>query len=320
MDIIRFYQDHGIQYAEEGQSHHASPGWVQINCPFCDDPSDHLGYNLRGDYFNCWRCGWHSTDDTIGKLLGIPEQEARSIIRQYGGHSGRSVPQPSLSSTAIHDRGGQLAGGTECPLPVGTSALTLRHKAYLHARGYDPGEVEEKWGLLGTGPVAPLTYTNREGAKVELDYKHRIIAPIYWHGKMVSFQARDITGRQEPKYLFCPPELELIPNKNLLYGSKQKAWKRTGICVEGITDVWRFGPIAFATFGTSFTETQIYLMVQFEKVIIVFDPEPEAQKKAEKLKFELIFRGVVAHIITPNKDPGGMTQEEAERFLARVLE
>lgn len=305
MNILKLYQDFNIQFNEEGQSHHATEGWVQTNCPFCDDPSDHLGYNLQKGYFNCWRCGWHTKESVIAKLLNISEHEAYSIIKQYGG-TGRSTRQP-LSTTIQRERG-QL----EPPLPSGTTALTLRHKTYLKQRGFNPDRLEAEWGLLGTGPVAPLG---------DLDYRHRIIAPIYWHGKIVSFQARDITGRQDPKYLFCPPELELIPNTNLLYG-KQEVWGSLafGICVEGITDVWRFGPVAFATFGTEVTVTQKFMITQnFRKVAILFDPEEDAHARARKLQADLSFRGIYARVFKSEVDPGAMTQDEADKALNGMI-
>jgi hypothetical protein len=307
MDIIKFYTDHSIPYHEEGEGHHAGPGWVQINCPFCDDPSDHLGYNLRENYFNCYRCGSHPINSTIARLLNIPETDVPSIVHQYGGYKGQSIPSSRKISrpttSTIHKE------RTAVQLPSGTSALTLRHKTYLRQRGFDPDQLEEEWGLMGTGPVAPLN---------GIDYRHRIIAPIYWQGEMVSFQARDITGQQEPRYMFCPPEIEILPSKNLLYGKNIHKEKDFGILVEGITDAWRFGEEAFATFGTQVTVTQMYQIAKtFRNIAIVFDPD--AREQADKLQTELFFRGVLSIVFHPDKDPGAMTQEEAGKFMRRLM-
>ena len=57
MNIIQLFEDYKIPYFTEGYKY-CRPGWVNIDCPFCiGSPGPHLGYNLSGNYFNCWRCG-----------------------------------------------------------------------------------------------------------------------------------------------------------------------------------------------------------------------------------------------------------------------
>ena len=73
--------------------------------------------------------------------------------------------------------------------------LTRPHKNYLIKRNFDPDELEFKWRLVSTGPVGP--------------YKHRIIAPIYFNEKLVSYQGRDITDKAKLKYKACKRILEV---------------------------------------------------------------------------------------------------------------
>jgi len=248
MNITQLYEDHNIPYSTEGEKN-CHPGWVNVTCPFCDDQSNHLGYSLEGNHFNCWRCGAHPVKQTLAKLLNINQKEVPAIIKRYGGKTYRKEPVVKIRSKSHK-------------FPSGVGMMKPNHRQYLRKRGFDPDKLERDWTLFGTGPVSLL-----DG----IDYKHRIMAPIYWDGRQVTFQARDITDRHTLKYMACPADRELIHHKDILYG-KQEAWGDTGICVEGVTDVWRLGPQAFCTFGIKYTNTQLRLIAKtFRRVFVVFD-------------------------------------------------
>jgi len=184
------------------------------------------------------------------------------------------------------------------------------HRKYLIRRKFDPDKLEREWGLLGTGPVSRLDRIN---------YSRRILIPIHWDGKLVSFQTRDITGRSELKYLACSLEREKIPHKTILYG-KQEAWNDTGICVEGVTDVWRLGPAAFAVFGIEYKPQQVRLIAKtFHRVAVVFDDDPQAVVQADKLVAELRFRGVDAWRVDIVGDPGDMDQDDADYLVREIV-
>jgi hypothetical protein len=299
MDIIRFYQDHGIQFQTEGHKHCRS-GWVNIPCPFCTgNPGGlHLGYSITSNYFTCWRCGGKSEAKVITKLLNIDYGQAKQIIRQYGGRSHAPIKEPKHKiRTHAHK------------LPSNVGPLQNSHRKYLIKRKFDPDKLVEEWNLQGTGPISIL-----DG----IDYGKRILAPIIWNGKQVSFQARDITDQHKLKYMACPKKRELIEHQTILYGDQSK-WGSTGICVEGITDVWRFGIKSFAVFGIDYTLSQVKkIRNAFDRVVIVFDDDPQAIKQAQKLKAELNFCGVKCYIESVTGDPGGMDQDEADHLVKQV--
>lgn len=297
MNILDLYQDYHVQYWTEGKN--VSTGWVNVACPFCADTSNHLGYNLDKNYFRCWKCGPHPLSLTLSRLLSVDERSVHTIIQQYGGR-----PKPFVSATQMD------IGIKQYRLPSPTGVLSKRHRAYLTKRGFDTIRLETEWGLLGTGPLSILDGIN---------YKFRIIAPIIWDGKQVSFQSRDITNHHPLRYMACPKPREIIHHKHILYG-QQARWYETGICVEGITDVWRLGENAFATFGIEYTHNQVGEMAKhFERIAILFDDEPQAQAQAHKLMGELRFRGVKAHVYTIKGDPGGMEQKDADRLVREIV-
>jgi hypothetical protein len=301
MDIIRLYQDFSIPYATEGHKH-CRPGWVNIECPLCtgEHPGLHLGFNLQTNHYVCWRCGWKPVSKVISTLLHMPENAVRSIILQYGGIAVRRTTEPTVKIRLKAHR-----------LPSNTIPLQANHKRYLEKRGFDPDRLEREWQLVGTGPVSTLDNIN---------FKHRIIAPIIWDGVEVSFQGRDITNKSQLKYITCPKDRELMFHKNILYG-KQESWGKTIIIVEGITDVWRFGQDAACTFGIKFTSTQIKKIAgTFTRAAICFDGgERQAYQQANRLVAELKFRGVDSFRVDILGDPGGMPQSDADYLVKQLI-
>jgi len=287
-----------IPYITEGNEH-CTRGWIQFHCPFCEGSANyHLGFSLEKEFFHCWRCGGHPVVETLSKLSGLPPNQIRELIRQYGGRSRvktSSKVTPRMKAFKF---------------PSGCSPLQLPHKQYLISRNFDPDKLEQEWELKGTGPVSFLDH---------IDYKNRIIAPIYWKGKIVSFQGRSISKQAKIRYKACPKDREIIEHQTILYG-KQEKWKKTGICVEGITDVWRLGTYAFAVFGISYTLSQIKQIAHhFERVAVVFDNDPQAKQQANKLIAELRIRGVNAWKEEIEGDPGDMKDDDARHLVKQIV-
>lgn len=305
MNILDLYQDFGIQFQTENHKH-CRPGWANISCPFCTgNPGLHLGVHIDSGRFYCWRCGWKPTDKAIAKILGISEPKARELIKQY--QIGRGIPSTGGTSNSSHLNQRIQFKPHRLPSPHGP--MKRPHHRYLERRGFNPESLEQEWGLLGTGPVSFL-----DG----IDYRNRIIIPIFWEGKQVSFQTRAITDRTNLRYISCPKAREKIPHQSILYG---KNWNRDiGICVEGVTDVWRLGPIAFAIFGIEFSSKQArWISKLFKQVIILFDDDPQAIKQGQLLKAELSFRGVDTHQEIIEGDPGGMKQDDANHLVSQLI-
>jgi hypothetical protein len=310
MDIIQFYTDYSIPYYTEGYKQCRS-GYVNIDCPFCTgNPGPHLSYNIEQDYWLCWRCGWKKPSLVISTLLNTNEQEAYKIIKQYGGRSYTKEPIVKI-------------GIKPFKLPTHTGPFQLNHKKYLESRRFDPDKLEREFGLLGTGPISKITDKD-----YDLDYRFRIIIPFYWNDKIVSFDSRDITNKHIAKYMACPGDREIIPHKSILYVSQffRQENVSTAICVEGPSDVWRFGRTSFATSGIKFTTDQLRLISKmFKRVAVIYDgpsetsQELEAYNQASILIGELKFRGVDAFRVEIKGDPGSMKQSEADYLVKQLI-
>lgn len=299
MDIVQLYQDYGVDFKSEGHKH-CRPGWVNTECPFCTgNPGYHLGYEINNDHYFCWRCGWHPVDFTVSKLLNINTKETERILKSYGLLIPGRVKTPAIKTGEKPHR-----------MPSNTTPLQKIHKKYLESRGFDYKYLEQFWGLVGTNEISGL-----DG----ISYKWRIIAPVIWDQQAVSFISRDVTNKSGLRYITCPKEREVIHHKHIVYG-KQELWNKTGICVEGITDVWRFGKMAFCTFGIEYKNQQVRVIAKhFKRVFVAFDDDPQAVKQAKKLIADLKFRGVEAIFVPIVGDPASMDQKEANYLVSQFI-
>lgn len=278
-------------------------GWVNTRCPFCGDRGAHLGCAPNSLVYNCWRCGRHPAVDTISALLGVPKTEARRIVAAH------RKTTPAVTNVAINRR--VVIQPTRLPAPNGP--LTPAHRRYLKRRGFDPDRLAADWGLLSAGPIALFENIN---------YAHRILIPVYWGGELATFQARATGGNDDVKYLACPQSRETQPIKNILYIDEQ--WWATHdqcIIVEGVTDVWRLGPYAGATFGVDFKLEQVMAVPRhMKRICVLYDSEPLAQQRAEQLVIKLRMLGKQAFTHTlPTGDPGDLSQSEADYLVKQII-
>lgn len=300
-DAIKFCEDYNIEYTKSGK--HYRSGWVNIICEMgcTGNPGYHGGFNVEKGYYNCHRCGAHSLPKVIAVLTGVNYNKANDIVQKY-----------SLVSTSISRQESRINIPSQIAFPTDTKPLTQKAKQYLVSRNYDPDKLISTWGLLSTGHTG--------------FYKHRILAPIYQGDKLVSYQTRDITGKHSQKYLACFQEEEVIQHQHCIYGLDQAISRiRKCIVVEGITDVWRLGIGAVATFGIAFTKQQARLIASnFDTVFIMFDSEPQAQEQAEELGFLIgsSFTNPAKVINLPflvsEIDPGDLPQNIANDIMKEI--
>ena len=296
-DAEKFCQNYNIDFAKKGK--HLRQGWMNIPCKFCNSEGFHLGINMEKNYCSCWHCGYHSLAQVICKLTHVNFKEAKDIEKRYGAPRSHITEQskPKIHISEVH-------------FPSGTITLTIKARKYLIDRKFNPEELIKTWGILSTAHYG--------------FYKHRILAPIYINGQLVSFQTRDITGKASQKYLACGSDDEIIHHQNCIYGMNLINARKC-IIVEGITDCWRLGVGSVCTFGIAFTKLQARMIAKnFEKVFILYDSEEHAQEQADKLS-DLIgnaFTNPVEVInlpfLVPDIDPGDLSQDDADSLMVEI--
>ncbi len=296
-DAAKFFDDFKINYDTHGPN--TAPGWLNISCPWCDDVGgNHMGVNPFGGYANCWKCGFHPLDKTIGLLLGVDWFEAKKIMEQYSN---------SARSHLIKNET-KIVNATSLSLPMGTGELKKAHKKYLRERNFIPKKLVDEFGIKGT------THQGK--------YAFRIIAPITFNEELVSYQGRDYTGKASLRYKACAKNKEVIHHKHLLYHyDRTKAHSNRCVVVEGISDVWRLQTGAVGTFGIEYKKAQMLLLAQsFETIFILYDQGEAAQENAERLGMELAALGKDVEILTgiTSDDPGDLDPDDANHLMREL--
>jgi hypothetical protein len=222
-------------------------------------------------------------------LLGISVAQAKRLIKRH-----------SDVSPFIY-RKGKIKRPTELELPSGVQPLLPLHEQYLRFRGFDPQQIVRTWGVQSTGFTGP--------------YKHRIFIPVHFEWSMVSYQC--LSYLSTPKYMGCEEQKEIIPHKQLVYGFDQAVEKNRCVVTEGVTDVWRLGPGAVATFGVKWTAPQVALICNhFDKVIVMFDadvPKSQASKFAQTISAHGCWSVDIVEL--EEGDPGELPPDKAQEIM-----
>jgi hypothetical protein len=279
VDWIKIMRQHRVPHTVNDRR-----GFVLTSCPWCKDNNDHGAFSLsRDDWFTCWKCGGHQSDEALSLLVRVPLKEARAIIFQF---SGRANVLAKLNAVeAPRPKSIEMPGNVE---------LTKAERKYLKGRKFDPDELTYRYRIRGGGIAGKWAY--------------RIVIPFLYEGELVTVQGRDITGRRDPRYLALGKEASVMDPKQVLYNIDTCLADHL-VLVEGVTDVWRMGDGVAATAGTAMTSAQLKLIrSRFRSVDLLFDPEPEAQGRARKYATALAALGLVVRItdLEMDCDPGDL--------------
>lgn len=298
-DPLRYLKEYSIPHYIGGKN--VGVGWVGVACPLCGDMSSHGGFNIEGGYYSCWHCGKVNIPWIIKHLENIPYAEAKKRFEEYKTHS----------PTQLGKRYADFSPKSDIQFPTGTSSIKDPHKRYLQSRGFDPDEIVEKYHILGTGPVAFVKIKDDKGNEFKINYSNRIIIPIIYQNKVVSYQGRDITSKAELRYRTCPLSEEVMPNKHILYNLDN--CDETIVIMEGALDTWKWGDGAASTFGIQWKDEQLLCLLDFgvKRAVVMYDWEPQAQKQAKKLVSTLKLFGISAkNYNLGDKDPAELSEKE----------
>jgi hypothetical protein len=288
MKFTEILDQYNIPQAPE-HHRHGTEGWVQFDCPFCGPNSQrfHMGFHLISGHVNCWKCGGKNLFEVLREITGGTHKHVHQLISDLD-----SVIVP-LEEPLRH-----------LELPPGLHPLGVLHRQYLTKRGLIPNEIETLWKVQATPIYGRMPW--------------RLFIPIHHQGRLVSWTSRAI-GNSKRRYISAKSHQELIPHKHLLYGADFA--RHTAIVVEGPVDVWKIGPGAVATFGTSYTKKQFTHLLEFPRRVICFDNEPLAQRQAKHLCYELAaFPGETLNLILDGKDPAETSAKKIKKIRKKFLD
>ncbi len=263
--------------------HAANEEEIRVCCPFCvqngqgPDTRYRLGINMRTGQAHCFNCAWKTGD--IYKLLarasGVPVRENDDYYETCNKKKEARVLPDTYSFLGTTDASESIMG--------------RRAVAYLAGRGVGPTQIKaHNIGYCHSGR-----------------YAYRVIFPIYRRGKLVTYIARDYTGKQEPRFLNMPGEKPLWNVEELEHVAR---WK--GMCnvvlYEGIFKALAgessiINTVHVATLGSHITELQLRdLSQKWVKSVTLFpDPNAVGLEGFLGIGHTLIGRGMPVYVVQP---------------------
>jgi DNA primase len=304
MDLKEFLDEYDIESWDRGKNVQA--GCINIQCPFCDDQSNHLGIRLRDHSVKCWKCGKKSFIQLVKTLLNVSYKEAREISKKIETKIGTSKIDVDLYQKLIDTEG-------FCYIPKeSTVHFPKIHKEYLRQRGFAPLKLIREYKLRAV-------YTTGK-------YAFRIIIPIYRDHKLVSFTSRDITDQSDIPYLHASPDEALIKAKQCVYNIDTVPEGGEAALVEGVFDCWKLGDRCVSTLGTNLSGQQYAEIARKNlKRLYILNDNDRAGKIAARITGQVL-APVVRHVeivsfvgvLKKVEDPGKLTREQAEVIMREL--
>jgi DNA primase len=296
-DFERYLNVKGIPFDNQGKN--VQSGWLAIQCPFCDDPSNHMGINPETNGVNCWRCPAKGTVIMIVmKIERLSSHRAILELQKYT-HRELSNRERSFDPAQLSEDNLQVR------LPSHSQkSFEQYHAEYLLGRGFDPDSLTKHYKLQFTNPIS--------------NYRMRIVVPIYMSRRLVSFTTRDVTGKAHIPWVHGKPDHVILSPKECLYNIDTVT--DTALVVEGASDVWRIGDGAVATFGDKYTVEQVRLLQKVKRAFILFDTESNAQENASKLAYDLSSFVSDVHIYQLDQgDPGDLSDKDVLEIRTEIF-
>jgi hypothetical protein len=202
-----FLDSHHIYYATSGAN--VSRGRIAVKCPFCGsaDPSQHMSISLKHGGYHCWRNDNHDGKDPkwlVRALIGCSVERAQQIV-------GEAVFIPGDLLGAVHALIAPQQTTVRKPITLPEDFKRFddglpsarRFVDYLRSkdRGFTLKQIER--------------FTRRYGLRYATSgkFKGRIIFPVKFEGKLMTYTGRTIYKDVELRYktLSYDPELEEVP-------------------------------------------------------------------------------------------------------------
>lgn len=258
-DIRAYLDSMQVSYWEHGRN--VSKGWLGTQCIYCDDSHNHLGIHLYYKNYSCWLC--HSTGSLVDLICDLESTTHHAALQRIEEYQSDILQEPDPRNP-LQDEGQNI-------LPYGcTNGLTQGQTKWLKQRRYDPETVQEKWGVVAGPLVGP--------------WCHRIMCPVKYGGRTMTWVGIDTTGTNKAKYKAAPVEESFMPIGELPYGIDHVQGD-TVLLVEGMLDAWRIGYGAIAMFGMGVNDKKMRALIELpvKTYYIMFDAEELATKNAEDL-------------------------------------
>lgn len=321
MNIINFLNDNNIYFTDTGNN--VKQGNVNIKCCFCsNDPSEHLGISLKSPHvWGCWRNADHRGKDIVDliiKLIGCSYSEAKAIVEQDKSLLEESSMLSKINSIFNKEEVIEKIKGVESlEFPnsfkkISSFGVYKKFYDYMVSRNFKHFEIIEL-----------VDHYNLQGCLIG-DYAYRVIIPIYYKKKLVSWTGRIIGGNESLRYLDLSPNKSVIALKSTLLdfdnfhdkgGDKLFVTEGAFDCI----NLFRFGLNVTCTFTVNLSISQKYLLSQLSKKFneIIILPDRNFEIQAWQLKKDLAYLKNISVQVLPQgvDDPGELNKYEIDEYF-----
>jgi len=270
---------------------------INVQCPFCDDHSNHLGIFKNSLLFNCWKCRTKGhLSYLLTKITNLSESEAEEVIEDEKNDLGFETEDSEEEEETERE--------SVSPLPKYFEQITEEMEYPLLTRYLKRRKLTLDF-VMGKG-----CGICRVGK-----YMNRMIIPVRFGGRQVSFVAADMTGTAIHRY-------ENAGNTINQYLYNYDALENDIIVVaEGVLDAWRIGDEAVAIFGSYLTDKQKSLILKKEPECLVFCLDGDAYWKArnEAEFFEPYINLVRTIKMDFDQDPDSLGTKEIWRKIDKTI-
>lgn len=333
---IDFLDRNGIEYVTEGPN--VAKNNINVHCPLCGagDPSHHLGISLVGPWWGCWRdpshrgrsaarliqllleCSWEQAQRLAGESSALPD-DILSAVEALLAPPEESYTEPTHSLKMPDEF-----------LPFSQYRSARYYRQYLARRGYSEKAIDGMTDDYG------LRYC-KEGP-----FGGRIIFPVFYEGKLVTWTGRSIfpsdtlryktltVDSDRAKVLRLEPAAGNISDFLLWYDEVAKAEYETLVVVEGPFDALRMRTLGeshalistcFFTSAPSKRQVDLLLSVlpKYRKRYLLLDEGTLSKSLALKNEFDGVLSSTdleVLYLPEGVKDPGELSRRGFSKLFA----
>lgn len=290
----------------------------QTNCPFCGDERRRMSVNHRfgvydpdtRDYgIGLWKCYNEECQSHLDRRKELFDRVSLPGI-DLPKPKGRIRVLPARHLTPVEFPGSLI--------PV--SHLDMDHPitGYLIGRDFDPVELSDLWRVGFAEYVPPRT----RGCMAQ----GRIIAPVTVDGIEIGWQAR-YPDELNWKEAGIAKYLTYFPKSLAVYGLGTAVTSPFIVLMEGVTDVWRYGPGGVSCLGRDASPRQIELLAKAlngRPFVIVPDMDdplslPEFKETATKVLKAGHTGPVCLAVLPPDTDPADLARHELHRLVDEAV-
>lgn len=289
-----------ISWRDRGKN--CSRGRINITCPWCDDPSEHLSVDETEDQFYCWRCqeGGHSLIRLFTRL-GVDYHSVSDLLNRHNTDVAPTVKKVVKPATAITKAWQRFE-------PAADSDICTR---YLQSRGFPSPVSTCRQYDLRMSPAG--------------SWAQRLLVPVNEAGVVVTWVGRALRPDLDPKYLLEPCDHPVI------YVPREP--RKTLVLVEGSLDALKIAvatnamPVSSAALlGKGYAPDKISRITELAKdcsyILVAMDSDVSIVS-VHGLIHELAInvQCPVKHLPIPSeyKDPGEMEMDKINDWIVNYL-